>query len=139
MYFGCAASVNGTPYTAHATIALARAVAPSPPVRVLAERGEPNLIRIAARKRHGAREDRLEEARGIPGDDDPVEMLGGDLVGEHLVQLGHHAKLPHDLHLRQVRHVAGDELEVHAVAVIAAGPALVDSDYHLALRGRVAW
>jgi hypothetical protein len=80
---------------------------------VLAERGETDQLGIAARLRQRARERRLEEAGRVPADDDLVETLASDLLGERLgVERLRRGDDAHRAHPRQLDRVVGDGLEV---------------------------
>ncbi len=114
--------------------ALCRAVAAHP---VFAERREPHFVGLASRQRHRPREGRLEESRRVAGDHDPVELVGGDLVGKRLrIEPGQQAEGPHHLHLWQVRHVVPHRLQVGAAVRLGADPADVDADPHRTLHPR---
>ena len=63
---------------------------------VLAEGGEPDFVGLASGECHGSGERRLEEPGRVAGDHDPLNALGGYLVGDRLrIELGQDAHGPH--------------------------------------------
>ena len=106
---------------------------------MLAERGEPHLVGVAAGEGQRPRERGLEVARRVAGEHDGVEPGSGDLVGERAgIECGQRAHEAHAFDLRQIRCIVRHGLVVDAVAGDVAGPAHVDTDPHLSLRDRAS-